>query len=172
MNSAIDFANRIQLVGFSGVQNTRELVALTTDQSRVAIVDLSLVCSKFHLNAAICKALSNEQNGSMKTKSISAEMLYQLSPSTKINDSLKQYGANETSTLIAIIVLDQDAVGQDIIARVNGQSFDLDNLASAEYLTEEKTAALTKYFKLSSLEVQVSTLEHAILTHLATKDCL
>jgi EKC/KEOPS complex subunit CGI121/TPRKB len=172
MTGLVDFPSRIQLGGFSDVSNCADLVSLTTEHSRVAIVDLSMVWSSLHINAAICKALLNEQSGCMKTKSISAEILYQLSPTTKINDSLKQFGASPASTLIAIVVLDQDSVGKDILARVSGEPFDLEKLSSPEYATMEKSGTIAKYFKLSSLELQVSSLECALLTHLATKDCL
>lgn len=172
MSASVDFSDRIQLLGFSDVVNSAELLSLTTDQSRVVIVDLGMVCSKFHLSAAICKALVNEQFKCMKTKSISAEILYQLSPTTKINESLKQFRASPSSTFIALLVLDQDTLGSDIIARVSGVPFDLEMLAAPENCTAEKAASIVKYFRLSPLEVQASSLEAAVITHLATKDCL
>lgn len=167
-----NFESRVRLYGFQSVTNCRDLVTLTSDQSRVAIVDLSMVCSEFHIKTAVCKALTNEETGCMKTKSISAEVLYQLSPTTKINESIKQYGASESSSLIAVVIIDNDPVGDNILAKVEGKPLELALLSGSEFCTGEKTESIIKFFRLSHLEVQVSTLEAAVITHLAIKDCL
>jgi tRNA threonylcarbamoyladenosine modification (KEOPS) complex Cgi121 subunit len=164
--------DRVQLQCYSNVENCGELVSRTDERTRVAIIDLTLVCSYFHLQAAICKALLNEQQSSMKTKSISAEVLYQLSSTTKINDSLKQCGASESSSLIAILIIDNDPVGMELITQVRGTAFDAEELGSAAYCTPEKAATIAKYFKVTPQELEISTLEAAVVTRLATKDML
>ena len=60
---------------------------------RLAIVDLSLVVSAFHVQVAAYKAALHEQQGRMKAKaSVAAELLYQVSPSTKITESVESMG--------------------------------------------------------------------------------
>lgn len=172
MNGNVDFMDRVQLHCYSDVENCGELVARTDERTRVAIIDLTLVCSCFHLQAAICKALLNEQQSGMKTKSISAEVLYQLSCTTKINESLKQYAATEACTQIAILVIDNDPVGIDIVTQVKGTAFAVEELGSAVFFTAEKSATIAKYFKVTAQELEISTLEAAVVTRLASKDLL
>jgi tRNA threonylcarbamoyladenosine modification (KEOPS) complex Cgi121 subunit len=172
MSGSVDFMDRVQIFCYSNVENGGELVSRTDEKTRVAIVDLTLVCSYFHLQAAICKTLLNEQQSSMKTKSVSAELLYQLSSTTKINDSLKQCGASETCTQIAILIIDNDPVGMELIQLVKGTAFDVQELGSAVYCTAEKAATIAKYFKVTPQELEISTLEAAVVTRLAIKDLL
>ena len=172
MISDIDFEGRIQLSGWKNVTNCGELVGQTNESTRVAVIDLTAVCSLFHIKAAICKALLNEQQNCMKTKSISAEVLYQLSPVTKINDSIKTYGATESSTTVAVLILDNDSIGQELLTQIKGTAFDLEQLNSSEYLSSDKVSSISKYFKLTPQELEVSSLESAVITRLAIKDCL
>lgn len=167
-----NFEDRIQVFGFEGVTNTSQLLEYMVNDIRCAIVDLNTICSLFHLKSATYKALLNEQQGNMKTKSISAEILYQLSPTTKINDSIKHYGASPDSTLIAIIVLDEDLAGLEVQSNVKGTLFDLNLLGTPAYLSLEKAAHIAKFFKVTAQELEISSLESAVLTRLATKDCL
>jgi tRNA threonylcarbamoyladenosine modification (KEOPS) complex Cgi121 subunit len=93
-----------QHIVYVDLKNTTTILeaVLSIDQ-RVVVVDLSLVVSPFHLQLATYKALLNESHGNMKTKSITAEVLYQLSSSTKITDALQQYSIHGGSTAIAFI---------------------------------------------------------------------
>ena len=163
---------KIKIYGFERVTNIPLLLELLRDEIRCAIVDLSTICSLFHLKSAALKALLNEQQGHMKTKSLSAEILYQLSPTTKINDSIKHYGASQEATNIAIIVIDDDAVGLDLLASVEGISLDLNLLGAQPYLSLDKAANIAKFFKITAQELEISSLEAAVITRLATKDCL
>lgn len=170
--AAVDVDSRVMVFGFENVKNSAELLQSVTDEFRGAVVDLSLVCSKFHLRASAHKAVLNESQSTMKTKSISAEILYQLSTTTKINDSLSQYKVKEDSKLIAIVVVDQDPTSMDLLSDVQGTPFDLALLGAAPYLTEEKAATIAKLFKVTPQELEISSLESAVVTRLAIKDAL
>jgi hypothetical protein len=95
-----------------------------------------------------------------------------VSSTTKINDSLKQCGASETCTQIAILIIDHDPVGMDLITVVKGTAFDVQELGSAAYCTMDKAATIAKYFKVTPQELEISTLEAAVVTRLAIKDLL
>lgn len=172
MEGSQQLEERMKIFGFESVSNTSLVLESLRDDIRCAIVDLNTICSLFHLRSATFKALLNEQQNHMKTKSISAEILYQLSPTTKINDSIKHYGASQDSAHIAIIVIDDDANALELVGRVSGAAFDLNTLGTPQYLTLDKAANIAKFFKITAQELEISSLESAVITRLAIKDCL
>ena len=172
MSSTLELENRIRIFGFEGVTNSSVIAESMREDVRFAVVDLSLVCSVFHLRSAAYKALLNEQQTNMKTKSISAEILYQLSATTNINESLKQHRVHIESQFIAFVVVDDDSVSLELMSRVEGKVLDLNALDSPAVLTAEKASTLAKYFKITAQELEISSLENSIATRIAMKDCL
>jgi EKC/KEOPS complex subunit CGI121/TPRKB len=164
----------IKVYGFTDVKNSELIVNAIFEDMRFAVVDLELVCSKFHLTLAAGKALLNEKNATMKTKSISAEILYQLSSSTKINESLKQYGVQNRSSKVAFVFVGEQSSthGTDLMAQVDGESFDIELLDSPVFLSVEKISSIVKQFKITPQEMEISSLENAVATRIATKDVL
>jgi len=170
--SSMNIDDRVKVFGFEGVSNAAVLLEGAKEDIRGAVVDLSLVCSVFHLRAATHKALLNETNSTMKTKALSSEILYQLSTTTKISDSLQQYKVKEDSKLVAIVVVDEDPTATALLSTIQGTSFDLSLLNSAEYLTPEKASVVAKLFKVTPQELEISSLESAVVNRLAIKDAL
>ncbi|KAJ1414799.1 kinase binding protein CGI-121-domain-containing protein [Ochromonadaceae sp. CCMP2298] len=171
----MELDRRVKVSTFSGVTNAAVLIEGMGGEEpggRFAIVDLGLVCSHFHLAAAVFKALYNEEQGRMKTKSISSEVMYQLSSTTKINEALRQYGVKPESTLVAFVSIDEDPLCAQLLAKVEGSVLDSELLGSPQFLTAEKVSIIAKAFKLTKEELQFSSLDDAIATRLATKDTL
>lgn len=65
---------------------------------RWLVINLDLIASSFHIKQAVFKSLLSEQKGRLKTKCISAEVLYNCSSSRKINDAILHYGINSISS--------------------------------------------------------------------------
>lgn len=183
-------------------ENFTSNIAITSSQQdqRMVVVDLSLVVSEFHLQLAIYKATLNESQGRMKTKSITTEVLYQLSPSTKINDAIKQYSIHAGSTAIAFINIPfaENVDGsskvllsgeEGAIANITTNLFSIEEfkqqitklavdgiekhaseISSTPILTSEKSTNIVKCFKIAPLELQLSGLEDCVATRLAVKD--
>lgn len=167
--SVIAMDSAIHIFAFENVSNASEILEIMDETQRFAVVDLSLVCSKCHLLAAAFKSLQNEMNCSMKTKTISTEILYQLASTTKINEAISQYGLKSDSKEIAFIFVDSD---HQCISKINGTPLDLDTLSSPTYMIPEKIINISRHFKITPQELEISPIEDAILTRLATKDCL
>jgi EKC/KEOPS complex subunit CGI121/TPRKB len=166
---------RVKISTFSGVTNAAALIAGVGGEEtvgRFAIVDLGLVCSHFHLAAAAFKALYNEEQGRMKTKSISSEIMYQLSATTKINQAFDQYGVKPESSLVAFVSIDEDRLCAELMAKVEGGSVFDSEMLGPQFLTAEKASIIAKVFKLTKEELQFSSLDDAVATRLATKDTL
>lgn len=182
-------------------ENFTSNIAITSGQQdqRMVVVDLSLVVSEFHLQLATFKAILNESQGRMKTKSITAEVLYQLSPSTKINDAIKQYSIHAGSTAIAFIDIppsvnvnssSKSSSGvEDAPTNITDNLFSIEEfkdqitklavdgiessaaeISSLSILTNEKSTNIIKCFKIAPLELEISGLEDCVATRLAVKD--
>ena len=179
----------ISIVAYKDLKNASIVMqGMMSMNQRVVVADLSLVVSSFHLHLATYKALLNENQGCMKTKSITAEVLYQLSSSTKITDALQQYSIKEGSSDIAFICIAPASDSQnnasstdDAILEfksqienlaIDGTEFDPQEISSPLFLTTAKVAKVTKLFKITPQELEVSGLEESISTRLAVKDSL
>ena len=178
-----------RVVAYTDLKNAATIMkGITSINQRIVVADLSLVVSFFHLQLATYKALLNENQGCMKTKSITAEVLYQLSSSTKITDALQQYSIKEGSSDIAFICIDPasdtensasstyDAVleftSQIQNLAIDGTEFDPQEISSPLFLTTAKAAKISKLFKITPQELEVSGLEESVSTRLAVKDSL
>lgn len=164
------------------------LQGISSMDQRIVVADLSLVVSCFHLQLATYKALLNESQGRMKTKSIASEVLYQLSSSTKITDAIQQYSIHSESTDIAFIYItpaggidSTSMTTDDALLRfksqiqslaIEGKEMDSQEISSSVMLTNEKSAKIAKYFKITPQELEVSGLEESVATRLAVKDSL
>lgn len=178
-----------RIVVYTELKNAAAILeGISSMDQRIVVADLSLVVSSFHLQLATYKALLNESQGKMKTKSITAEVLYQLSSSTKISDALQQYSIRAESKEIAFIYIapvgDPESVSTTIddalvefksqihSLLIDGKEIDPQDISGALLLTDEKSAKIAKYFKITPQELEVSGLEESVSTRLAVKDCL
>jgi tRNA threonylcarbamoyladenosine modification (KEOPS) complex Cgi121 subunit len=178
-----------RIIVYSELKNASSILnGISSIDQRIVVADLSLVVSCFHLQLATYKALLNESQGRMKTKSIASEVLYQLSSSTKITDAIQQYSIRAESTDIAFVYItpaggsastsmttDDALLGfksQIQSLAIEGKEVDPQEISSSLMLTDEKSARIAKYFKITPQELEVSGLEESVATRLAVKDSL
>ena len=189
LDKALETLPCARIVVYTELKNAAAILGgITTMDQRIVVADLSLVVSSFHLQLATYKALLNESQGKMKTKSITAEVLYQLSPSTKISDAIQQYSIRAESKEIAFVYIapagDPESVStttDDALVEfklqiqsllIEGKEIDPQDISGPILLTDEKSAKIAKYFKITPQELEVSGLEESVSTRLAVKDCL
>lgn len=176
--------NRIGIYGYENLTNAESLisyiesqadretaVAFNTDVNiSYVVIDAELIYNSFHLKSAIYKAFLNESQSNMKTKSILTEVIYYLSPSTKINDSIAQYKIKPSSTMILILSVPKlPSVELFFTASIEGSQFDIDQLDDAKNL-HIKRSKLIQYFHVLPSELEIDSLENCIATKVATKD--
>mmetsp|Transcript_8912 Transcript_8912/g.14812 ORF Transcript_8912/g.14812 Transcript_8912/m.14812 type:complete len:198 (-) Transcript_8912:144-737(-) len=186
----------IQIYAYEDVGNSAELLSMIgegTANNNFAAVDLRYVCSIFHIQCAVSKALLNQQQNAMKTKSLSSEILYLMSPTTKITESLRMYGMKADSRSIAFVCIDGGDSCKELLSAVQGNYahtvtpvMDINDTPSSSKhdiadgkdieallrLTPERIADIIKLFRITQFELDVSSLEDAVVTRLATKDTL
>jgi tRNA threonylcarbamoyladenosine modification (KEOPS) complex Cgi121 subunit len=142
----------------------------------MSIIDLSLVVSKFHLKYGFFYACHKFETNTMKSDFLFDEVIYCLSPSSRIHESLKIYEINPSTNQMAIIFKADEPMHESfkifldqfvsiIKAKVTYNNNDeLFNLS-----IKSKDPRILKTFKLSSNEVEDGNIEKSIITRIATK---
>ena len=100
----------------------------------------------------------------MRTRSLNTEILFCLSSSNNISDSLNKFGGQESDTAFLVASVDQ-GLGQAREVIVGDWAEDLTSLPS---LTDRQL--LTKLHKLKPPEL--TDLEGSLCSRIAAKDCL
>eukprot|EP00386_Alphamonas_edax_P004712 GDKI01014849.1.p1 GENE.GDKI01014849.1~~GDKI01014849.1.p1 ORF type:complete len:176 (-),score=54.46 GDKI01014849.1:29-556(-) len=111
---------QVSLQVFKNVSNPEEVLAEAMKESTDVCVfmNAALVTSPFQVLCAVNKALHNQATGKMRTKTLATEILYSMSPSTNITESLKFFGLNPKVTAVLAIALDASEEKQTHIQSV------------------------------------------------------
>jgi tRNA threonylcarbamoyladenosine modification (KEOPS) complex Cgi121 subunit len=129
---------------------------------------------KDHFFFAVTRAYMSQASGTMKTKALCSEVVYQLSSSSNINETVRQFGASGESKNISIIFLSEHETLIDDILR--GKHLDFvrieDAFSSINSSFAERFESLKVLYKLTEHEqsLHISDVEDAVLTRIAVKD--
>lgn len=155
----------------SNVKNISELKKNVINETlQCGIIKASLIVDTFQLVVAANKAVLSQSLGKMTTKSLYTEVLFNLSTSSNISQSLVKFGIDDFETNVIVIVIGDDSETihtsmVNAITEINGEHKDFSELTQ---FTNEKL--VKKTYKISEVELTVSTLLDSIVSRIATKD--
>ena len=91
---------QLHLLLYEHVQNASQIRTALLDGTlpELALIDPSMVLSSFHLLLAASTALLQQAQGTMRLKTLHAELLYSLSPTTKISEAFRVFGGGGAET--------------------------------------------------------------------------
>ncbi|CAD6195113.1 unnamed protein product [Caenorhabditis auriculariae] len=128
-----DYSQRrsVRLCLFNNVKNAEQLrEALAKGDIDAALIRAELVLEPFILLAAANRAVHQAAHNRMTCRNLVAELVYSLSPSRNISDSLVTFGiAEQSKAIIAAIFDDKDGSKMKKLAKkIEGNIESLDNL--------------------------------------------
>mmetsp|Transcript_24999 Transcript_24999/g.63077 ORF Transcript_24999/g.63077 Transcript_24999/m.63077 type:complete len:178 (+) Transcript_24999:95-628(+) len=134
------------------VTNSKELKSeIKEGKFDAAFLSAEMVADKFHLLAAVAKALGAKLSGGMKTKQIHTEIIYALAGSKSIADALNNFGIADDSTDVLVVMLDKGPEDvASVLSNVEGRRAPL---AELEGLCNEER--LKKLFKVQAHELSL-----------------
>ncbi|KAJ3177932.1 hypothetical protein HDU87_004214 [Geranomyces variabilis] len=138
---------------FTDVQNAAEvkklLMAGDPRVPEMTLVDASNILDIFQLQLACTKALLSQRDNTMTTRTLYAEILFNLCPTNKISEAFRKFGIADTSTAVLAVMVGQQppsAEIQNMLATlIKGTPVGVDSVPG---LADVK--AVNKIFKLGS----------------------
>ncbi|MCL7042862.1 hypothetical protein MKW94_010699 [Papaver nudicaule] len=160
----------LSLALYKDVTNSKELLSLMqagTLEPEVAFLNASLIPDAFPLLAAGQKTLIAKSRDSLTTRTLHSELVYNYSGSKHITESLKRCGISESTTYVLAAHFGAPDEMNAVDKLIDGKEIELEELAAAA-----NNAQIQKHYKISGLELGISTLADAITCRIAARDAL
>ncbi|XP_031117765.1 EKC/KEOPS complex subunit TPRKB-like [Ipomoea triloba] len=137
-------------------------------EPEVALLNASLIPDVFPVLAAAHKTLLAKSRESLTTRTLHSELVYNYSGSKHISESLKRCGISDDTTyvLVARFGASTDEIAA-IEKLIKGTQIDLKELKQ-----KASHAQIQKHYKISNLELEISSLSDAITCRIAVRDAL
>lgn len=124
----------------------------------------------FQIHASAARALLCETTTKLTTKSIHAELVFNLAGSRNVTESFRRFGVSDSCTSLVLCVFDaDDAALAHAATLVEGTLTPFSELG--QHLTPADVKLVKKFYKIQELELGSSSLTDAIVCRIATKSC-
>ena len=154
----------LHLALFANVSNAGELKAALPHLD-CGLMSTELLCSVQHVLCAANRALFNEFKAQRKTKTVYSDIIYYLSPTTNIKESLQRWGIREDSRSVLAVSFSEEGLLQ-VCKAVEGTQEPLHRLSDFSDLK-----AVSAAFEVGEEELQSDmSLTAAVYTRIALKD--
>ncbi|KAL3722403.1 hypothetical protein ACJRO7_034730 [Eucalyptus globulus] len=170
---AFDISNgdTLSVALFTDVTNSKELLdsmQAGTLEPEVAFLNALLIPDIFPVLAAAHKTLLSNSRGSLTTRTLHSELVYNYSGSKHITESLKRCGISDSSTyVLAARFNGSPDVMKAIAALISGKEIELEELEG-----KANVAQIQKHYKIPGPELGISSLADAITCRIAARDAL
>ncbi|TMS38191.1 hypothetical protein L596_004967 [Steinernema carpocapsae] len=158
----------IRVCLFRDVKNAKELGAGVRDgQFDAALIRPEVVLEPFVVLAAANRAVHQAAHNRLTTRSLSAELIYSLSPNRNITDSLRTFGIADTSqNLLVAIFHDESGEAMKKMAKlIDGKPVPLEELGQVVDIR-----AVKRVYKLTDAQMTEEDISGIIVSKLVAKD--
>ncbi|KAF2879078.1 hypothetical protein ILUMI_27087 [Ignelater luminosus] len=166
LSAATNATIRIKL--FKNVKNVPHLrKQIISGALKCCIIKPNLIVDPFQIVVAANKALTANK---MTTRTMFAEILFNLSISKNITQSLQKFGIDDNEKDIIVVVIDKGDFSDkvhEVYEQIKGEEVDILCLKDLTDLKEVKKA-----YKLSDTEYEKLSILDSVVSRIATKDCI
>lgn len=159
---------KITIFLYRNVRNVSDIKRkLFAGEIQCAVLNPSLICSPFLIATAANKAMISKFRNTLTTRTIYTEVLYNLSPTRNISESLMKFGIDDELKNMIIIFLNNVENDDDfnkVLNIVDGEQVPINKLHEFNDIS-----LIRKVYKISEAELKVSSLEDSILSKLSIK---
>ncbi|CAI0447177.1 unnamed protein product [Linum tenue] len=167
----IDGNNTLSIALFAEVANSKELLHSMQAgnlELEVAFMNALLIPDVFPVLAAAHRALVSKSRDSLTTRTLHSELVYNYSGSKHITESLKRCGISDSCTYVLAARFNATPEDMKMVEKlINGKEVKLEELES-----RANQAQILKHFKISGMELGISSLADAITCRIASRDAL
>ncbi|RLN87391.1 hypothetical protein BBJ28_00026053 [Nothophytophthora sp. Chile5] len=129
-----------------------------------------LLVAPFQIHTAASRALLCDASGRLTTRSLHAELVFNLSGSRNVSESFRRFGISDACTSVVLCVFDaDDATLKSTETLVEGSLLPFSEVGT--HLRPEDVKLIKKYYKIQDQELTCSSLVDAVTCRIATKSC-
>ncbi|CAG8622364.1 10450_t:CDS:2 [Ambispora leptoticha] len=143
-------SGQIHIALYTNVKNSADLKKrlLSHDQElKYAFIDAKVVLDKFQLLVAVNNAVHYEMYSKLKTHNVHSEIVYNLSPTTNISESLRRFGISDSTSEIIVVKVGGNnvEVKSHLNTLIDGEESSLDVFSRFA-----DRSCIKKYYKISN----------------------
>lgn len=152
-------------VDISNIDELRKM--LVEGKLGAALVNATMVPDILPVLLATNKAVHLNVCGKLKTRSVHSEVVFNLSPSNNIRESLQTFGLSDKDPAVLVVVINKEETNDmtNVVPLIKGEQVPLTKLQSI--MDEMK---IKKVYKIPDVELSTGSLTDAVVTRIATKD--
>lgn len=163
-----DCHKSLSLFLLKDVQNAAEIKELVVKGTlNCCVVKPCLIVHPFQIVVAANKAVVSKMQDKMTTRTLSTEILYNLSLSRNITQSLIKFGIGESDKTMLVSIIEESGENNTdiILSHFKGVVCPIEDLPK---FSDE--VLIKKTYKVTDAELAVSSLTDSIVTRIVTRD--
>nr|CCA19895.1 conserved hypothetical protein [Albugo laibachii Nc14] len=154
---------------YKAVRNSAELrTRILRYEFDIALIDPTLILDIFQVYTAVARTLACEISGRLTTSNLHAELIFNLSGTRNVRDSLRDFGIKENSQWVLLCVFDANEDKLMAIEKlVDGECVSFSNRHAHHDAINDKVVA--NHYRVSENELRHCSLLDAVVSKIATK---
>ncbi|XP_032525831.2 EKC/KEOPS complex subunit Tprkb-like [Danaus plexippus] len=131
---------------------------------KCAVIKPSLIVDVFQVVVAANRAVLSKKSNNMVTKTVYSEILYNLSLTKNITQSLSKFGIEKDNNILICFLVDGEDESESIVKEIQGEACPISELRTLTNMKEVKSV-----YKLNNIKTEIDYLD-VIVSRMVTKN--